>query len=362
MKRIVLRVAGAAVALAVLATGYLWLHGDFRRWDNEARLDSACDGLLDRAVVQEVFGDGDVTVRAWEGAPHHVRCEVVVEDGGRADVRVTDDAGAEDPLAEVYLGGRKKQLAVPVGHGWTGLFGAEFGRTGATDEADEVTTVLVLRCTAGGTKALTVTVETGFADPGSFDDPAVRPAYTRIAEATARKADEVRGCKAELGTKVRSLPLPVRKDEYKPLAEAEGTCAGIASVRGVRTVLETARGGAPYERCQLNDARGGHRYGLEASFGPYAQAFFRGNRMSLREDDLPTGDKPAHHRTRDGRVSWTTAACPDGTALFTLFADGDRDDKDSAPVSGDRAQERAALKTFAERAAKAHNCRTPAVP
>ncbi|NGO78263.1 hypothetical protein G6045_21730 [Streptomyces sp. YC504] len=358
VRKLLLRIAGGAVALAVLVPGYLWLHGDFRRWDNEAKLDAACGGLLDRSVMREVLGEGDVTVRGWDDTPHHVRCEVVIGGGGKADVRVADETAISVAGFEPFLGGREHALAVPVGNGWSGLFGAD---SGDEDETEGVTTALTLHCTAGEAKTLMVTVTAEFTDARPLDDPANRPVYARIAEATARKVSDVRGCEAELGERLRSLPLPVREDEYKPLADADGTCAGIEPVRGVRTALEVARNGAPYERCRLNGADGESRYGLEASFGSYAQAFFRGNRDSYREN-LPTGEDPAHHRTRGEGVSWTTAKCPGGTALFTLFASGDEDDKTSALLSGDLAHERAALKTFAERSAKAHGCQAPKAP
>ncbi|MER7170564.1 hypothetical protein [Streptomyces mesophilus] len=358
VKRLLLRSAGGVVALAVLVSGYLWLHGDFRRWDDAAKLDAACDGLLDPAVMREVLGDGEVGVREWDGTAHHVRCEVVVDGGGKADVRVADETAIGVAGFEPFLGGRERGLAVPVGNGWSGLFGAD---SGDEDETEGVTTAFTLHCTAGEAKTIMVTLRAELFDERPVDDPANRPAYTRIAEATARKVSEVRGCEAELGDKVRSVPLPVREDEYEPLDEADGTCAGIEPLRGVRTVLETARDGAPYERCRLLDADRLRRYGLEASFGTYAQSFFRGNRASY-EDDLPTGRVPAHHRARDESVSWTTAKCPEGTALFTLVAYGRHDDKTSALVSGDLAQERAALKIFAERSAESHGCRPPKAP
>ncbi|WP_199545856.1 hypothetical protein [Streptomyces sp. N35] len=278
--------------------------------------------------------------------------------GGKADVRVADETATGVAGFEPFLGGREHALAVPVGNGWSGLFGAAGGDG---DETEGVTTSLALHCTAGDAKTLMVTVRADFTDARPLDDPASRPAYARIAEATARKVSEVRGCEAELGDRVRSLPLPVREDEYKPLAEADGTCAGIEAVRGVRTALETARDGAPYERCRLLGVDGLRRYGLEASFGTYAESFFRGNRQSY-EEDLPTGEDPAHHRGREEGVSWTTAKCPEGTALFTLAAYGRHDEKGSALVSGDLAQERAALKIFAERSAQAHGCQAPKAP
>ncbi|MBC9711420.1 hypothetical protein H9Y04_02390 [Streptomyces sp. TRM66268-LWL] len=361
-RRLVLRIAGAAVVLAVLVPGYLWLHGDFRRWDDEAKLDAACDGLLDRAAIREVLGDGDVGVREWDGPAHQVRCEVVVEGGGRVEVRVADETVIGSSVSDLYVyrGTGRATPSVPVGGGWSGLFGAR-PRGVDGEDFDDVTTALTLRCTAGDAKSLMVAVETDPAEAGPLDDPANRPAYARIAETTARKASDVRGCDAEPGRKVRSLRLPVSQDEYKPLAEADGTCAGIEPVSGVRSALETARDGAPYEVCLLNGPDGSRRYELAAAFGPYALLEFEENR-TYGAQDRPVGDVPARNRKRADQSGWTTAKCPDGTAVFTLLAVGRHEDKGSAFVSGDLAQERAVLKVFAERSAGAHGCQAPATP
>jgi hypothetical protein len=373
---IILRAVAALAAAAVAIVGYLFVHGDFQRWRDESALDSACDGLLDRNVVRDVLGPGSVEVEDEDrgtdedrGSTALVGCEVDVDGGGSADIRILDTAYVGQILDSLYKGPPGAQaLSVPVGHGWTGLFGAEPKTIGGdpdlfgADEDEAVTVSLVLECTkAGSAKGfLSVTVETRI--DKTLDNPANRPEYAKIATSTAAKVSKTRHCGAELGKPVRSLDLPVTEDEYKPLGTADGTCSGISTAQGVSIARETARGGAPYEVCWLSDADFTTRYVLAAVFGPYAQEQFVAY-QEYGEQDTPYPDTPAHHRDTGGRVSWTTAKCSDGRALFTLQPAADQDDNRKNTASNpDFAYERAALRAFAERSAKAHGCSAPVTP
>ncbi|MFE7621227.1 hypothetical protein [Streptomyces sp. NPDC057496] len=383
MRRIVLGAVAAVVATAVAVAGYFLVHGDFRRWSDEAALDGACDGLLDRNVVRDVLGPGTVRVedpihdldrRAAEvSGTDLVGCEVRVQDGGAAEIRVLDITRAVRNLEALYYRSTPAELAVPVGHGWTGLFGSIPARSGTrapseAGENDKATMSLVLRCARGsGAESLSVTVETTL--DKSPDDPAVRPEFARIATSTAARVSKARHCGAELGKPVGSLGLPVREDEYEPLGTADGTCSGIPAARGVTTATETARGGAPHEMCLLGDADGTTRYSLDADYGPYAQERLHGyeeDRLVSGDEDTPDDDTPAHHRDGEGRMSWTTAGCADGRALFVLrpVYERYRMGKRVGPPAdeADLAYERAVLKAFAERSAKARGCSAPAVP
>ncbi|MGW1408877.1 hypothetical protein [Streptomyces sp. NPDC002403] len=366
MRRIVLRAVAAVAAVAVAVAGYLLVHGDFQRWSDDSALDGACDGLLDRNVVRGVLGPGAVEVEDGIRGPGLVGCEVRVQDGGTAEIRVLDTSRVGRNQDSLPLGS-SSVLAVPVGHGWTGLFGAVPGRFEASDlfEADEdqkAATSLVLACTGGNSAdSLSVTVRTTL--DKSLDNPAVRPEFARIATSTAARVSKARHCGARLGKPVSSLGLPVHEDEYEPLGTADGTCAGIPAARGVTIATETARGGAPHETCRLGDADRGTRYVLEADYGPYAQERLRGYEEDPY-DDAPNSDTPAHHRDRDGRMSWTAAECEGGRALFTLHPSNGKGENRRPPSSdADLAYERAALKVFAERSVKARGgCSAPVSP
>lgn len=265
VRRIVLRVVATLAAAAVAVAGFLLVHGDFQRWKDESALDGACDGLLDRDVVRDVLGPGAVDVENTERADLGlVRCEVEIDGGGSADIRVLDTAHVgEDRMDSLYTGSPgEKALSVPVGQGWTGLFGARPKHVGGpfdTDEAEDVTVSLVLGCAgAGRTEGLSVTVETTL--DKTLDDPANRPEFARIATSTAAKASKARRCGARLGQRVRSLGLPVDETEYRPLGTADGTCSGINAGQGVSVATgDRARGsavrsvstGGPGPRCAL---------------------------------------------------------------------------------------------------------------
>jgi len=85
--------------------------------------------------------------------------------------------------------------------------------------------------------------------------------------------------------------------------------------------------------------------------------------MSVEVEDIEAGAEEESYEVpgltgrvgEDGRA-WIVAKCPDGPALFTLRV---ADDRDGAASSPGLAYERAALRAFAERSAKAHGCSVP---
>ncbi|MET8743626.1 hypothetical protein [Streptomyces sp. NPDC004728] len=365
MRRNVLRAVVALVAAAVAVAGYLQVHGDFQRWSDESALDGACDGLLDRNVVRGVLGAGAVEVDDERRGAGLVGCEVHVYGGGAVEITILDTSQAGQYPDSLFTSSQAV-FAVPVGHGWSGLFGAGLEDVATADlfsatEYEDVTTSLVLKCTgASSAKSLYISVTT--TGDTSLDDPAVRPEFARIATSTASRASKARNCGAELGKPVSSLDLPVIQDEYEPLGTADETCSGIPAAHGMAIATETARGGAPHETCRLADADRGTRYVLEADYGPYAR---RQLILAAEDpyDDTPDSETPAHQRDRDGRTSWTSAKCPDGQALFTLRPSSERGERRKYPGSdADLAYERAALRAFAERSAKGHGCSAPATP
>ncbi|MFB7215240.1 hypothetical protein [Streptomyces sp. NPDC056255] len=365
MRRNVLRAVVALVAAAVVVAGYLQVHGDFQRWSDESALDGACDGLLDRNVVRGVLGTGAVEIENERRGVGLVGCEVHVYGGGAVKISILDTSQAGQYPNSLFTG-PQAVFAVPVGHGWSGLFGSGWKDVEKADlfsatEYEDVTTSLVLKCTGTRSpKSLYVSVTT--TGDASLDDPAERPGFTRIATSTASRVSKARHCEAELGKPVSSLDLPVTEDDYEPLGTAGGTCSGIPAAHGMAIATETARGGAPHETCLLADADHRRRYKLEADFGPYAQEqLFLAAQSSF--EGAPDSGTPAHQRDPGGRMSWTSAKCPDGRALFTLQPWADARERLDYPRSNtDLAYERAALRAFAERSAKGHGCSAPATP
>ncbi|WP_338702809.1 hypothetical protein V2W30_36090 [Streptomyces sp. Q6] len=345
---------GAPLAVVVLVAGFLLFHGDFQRWRDDAALDEACGGLLDRDAVRDVLGSGAVEVDERGGGVAH--CRVAVH--GSAEILVEDTTRAGGSETGGYFGhATSSVLPVPVGHGWSGLFwtGARDARPGDGPAASvEAGVALVLPCTGGRSLSVTVTSTLD----GTLDDPANRPAYARIATTTAAEAARARGCEAELGDPIRSLDLPVlADDEYEPLRTASGTCAGVPGTRTLTRATETARNGAPYEVCRLTGT-GTESTVLTADYGAYAQRRYAEYERSY-DDEVPAADRPAHLRTSERGSTWTTAECPDGTALFELSSLDERTAKKRSPTSVELSAERAALTAFAARSAKAHACEPP---
>lgn len=370
VRRIILR---AVIALAVTAAGvlgYLDVHGDFQRWSDNSALDGACDGLLDRDVVRGVLGAGEVEVEDEDESYARANrgliagCQVQVDGGGSAEIRIRDAAYVEEHVDSLYKSSVSRVLPVPVGYGWSGLFGAdpEEPKGYLVSHGDkDVTVSLLLDCAESSkVKSLSVTVETSLRG-ATLDDPANRPEYARIATSTAAKASKKQGCEAKLGKPVRRLGLPVTEDEYQPLRTADGTCSGISTAKEVTLATETDRRGAPYEICRLSDADTSARYLLKGQFGPYAQEAYADYQEFGYGKSRPSPDVAAQQRVADGPVSWTSAKCPDGLALFTLevAADEDKDRKNTASTPS-LAYERAALRAFAGHAAEAHGCSAPA--
>ncbi|MFJ8821159.1 hypothetical protein ACIREE_05185 [Streptomyces sp. NPDC102467] len=349
---------GAPLALIVLVAGFLLFHGDFGRWSDNSALDDACAGLLDRSAVRGVLGTGDADVEGLGGALAH--CRVTVEGGGSAEIQVDDTAQALRSAAGVPAAGGDG-LAVPVGHGWSGLFNAEFD-TSRPEQGNGVegTVLLLLTCTGtGGPDGLAVSVRSTL--DGSLDDPANRPRYARIATSTAAEAAKAQHCATQLGSSVKSLGLPVTKDQYQPIGSADGTCAGLSAARGLRVATETARGGAPTEMCRLADTAGTLEDDLTAFFGPYAEEELRYHE-ERGYGEGPTHDRPARQRTADGRVGWTSAECLDGRALFTVrvgTAGASGSVRKPPSAAADLVAERTLLTAFAARSAKAHGCSAP---
>ncbi|MEU5024361.1 hypothetical protein [Streptomyces milbemycinicus] len=363
-------IGAAVLVLAALTGTVVWIAGS-----DDRALDDACDGVLAKDEVRAVLGDGEISVsnrtkgtfdtkaKANEDQANTlaVRCEVTAD--GKGSVNVNIEAGPRPRttygIAGTYtpLPGRDT-LAVPLGHGWSGVFGTDNVRQDDNEDG-EGTAAVLLECAKGGASLL-ITVETKLGGV-TLDDPAVRPDFVRTATATAKAANDHWGCGASLGKPVRTVGLPVNEDEYEPLLGADGTCAGVptAARSAVSTARETARDGAPREACALGARDGSPRYRLDAYYGPYAEE------TRAEYSDSPSQDGPTPADEPSGRLGqsayWASASCPDGAedALFLVRADGAEDDTRRKP---DLTYERAALKAFAERSARHHGCEAPTTP
>ncbi|GHF59482.1 hypothetical protein [Streptomyces griseosporeus] len=355
-------IAAVAAAALLAGGGVFWLYGQ-----NDRELARACGGMLAVADVRAVLGDGRLDVETDSGTDRD-SCEVTAEGGRSARVEIVDatrtgEPGRRDPLPD--LGGPSARgLAVPVGSGWSGLFAA------GDDEDGKATVTLSLTCARSSAKTATGKPVTGLVvsvrtELGTtLDDPADRPAYTRIATGTAAKAADAYGCQTRLGApRIRTVGLPVTWEEYEPLTGTTGTCAGVPTAPGVTTARETARAGAPVERCLLgDDDYADERYTLQALFGPYA-ARERAYYAERRYDSAPTPADAPKGRLNDDADYWASAACPgDGRerALFLIQRTHPRDAP--RPTEAEQAYARQALRAFAERAATAHGCAAPTTP
>ncbi|MFD9281394.1 hypothetical protein ACFWD7_29550 [Streptomyces mirabilis] len=198
----------------------------------------------------------------------------------------------------------------------------------------------------------------------TIDNPANRPAYVRIATGTAAKAAKTYGCVTDLGDRpVRTVRLPVPEEEFEPLPDASGMCAGIHPTSGVTTVGETTRAGAPRETRLLgDDGLGNHCYSLDAYFGAYAVQLKAGcDEEAEYSSDSTPADAPKGRLPGDGDY-WGSAACPaDGErAVFELRRASAGDER--RLMERERECARTVLRTFAEHSAKAHGRSAPTTP
>ncbi|MER5226766.1 hypothetical protein [Streptomyces flaveus] len=350
----------------VAAGGFLWQSGS-----NGRELAGACGGMLAVDEVRAVLGQDklDVSTESGEGID---TCEVHGDGQGTVSVTIVDTTDVGDDRSRFLLpqvpDPSDHALPVPIGHGWSGLFGAD-----ATDDG-EGTTTLLLTCGADATggsaaqddsgasnvKGLAVTVESDLVAT-TVDNPANRPDFVRVATGTAAKAAKAHHCATRLGRQVRTVGLPVTEEEFEPLTHTSGTCAGIRPNADVTTAQETARDGAARETCLLGgDGLGEHRYALEAYYGAYAAELKAGVREERPDGDIPGETASGQIDPKNGAY-WGSAHCPaEGEqGIFTLR----RANNQLGPSTPkERIYMKAALRAFAERSARGHGCSAVATP
>ncbi|WP_069884799.1 hypothetical protein [Streptomyces luteocolor] len=412
--RVVLSSCGALVALALFGGGSYWWGGPRERSEARQVIAGACRGMLPAEEMRAVLGDGPFTSgpgrrivpdagRPEEndrGAAWQVACAVSRETEHHAGHPTHDasvevsvqrvperkgngtDADHERPRGYGALYPRVPTDLPPaaLGGGWRGTLTTGEGTSGPGG-GESASTAVLLDC-ARGRGSLLVSVDVEVED-GNVDDPGQRTSSARIATATAAKASRELGCDAEVGKPLRTVALPVNADEDVPLADASGTCRGVPG-RGERVTRawESARAEGPVEVCVLAGGRPGmpmdgpertRSYHLVAYYGPYAEQerLDHLERYGRYSDDPGPGDAPAGRLPGGGH--WASAGCRDGggPALFTVRPDDVPDrvayGADGKPVgaresTADLAYQRAALKEFAQRSARAHGCGAPRLP
>ncbi|OKJ99696.1 hypothetical protein AMK26_27235 [Streptomyces sp. CB03234] len=334
------RTALWTAAVVTVAGGYFWLSGGYDAWRHDRALDTVCEGDLAAEQVRALFPDVELRSHGGDDKDGDWYCEAAtadVERDGRGRVSVEiDRADGSEPRSDGDGG------AVPLGHGWTGLF--DFGGDrDSTVVRTGVASVLV-DCGKGSGDGLLATARARLARGGDFRDSAARVRLAAVLTETVTAYAERTGCDARTGSPVKDVAVPVDR-LAEPVARASGTCADLvdpATARAwdVRTVAEHPRTPAPVETCRLDGPDGTPLYHFTALYGPFARY-----------------EKPQSRTDTDGTPR-LTAVCPGAgaTALYTAFP------YSAAPREGatpDPAGLRAALKRFADRSAAAHGCSAP---
>ncbi|MFE6700210.1 hypothetical protein [Streptomyces sp. NPDC057718] len=348
-RRPVRRTAAWTVTAAVLAGGLFWVSGGYDSWRDDRALDSACDGDLAAGAVRQLFDGISLTSASGWGDRGHCTVSASDDDTDADLVLWTRDTEGLGDLDGV------QGLDAPLGHGWTGSFGFDPD----DEDTDEARATLLLSCGKGSGHGRVMTAEADLGQ-GGFDDPVARErlvaVLTETATAYARRTD----CAAQAGGRVEDVGVTTTRRDYKPVADATGSCAGLldgktAARWGVRTVQEIEAAPAPLEDCVLGGLRGAYLYAFTAYYGPAAE----GKRTRLdhwwdNDTDRTGADAPDASYALVARCAGVG-----GTAVFQVSTLHDKDDpKLAAPIVDHRGL-RAALQRFAERSAKLHDCEKP---
>ncbi|WP_405687752.1 hypothetical protein [Streptomyces sp. NBC_00057] len=337
MRRKLMTGASAVVALALIGAGVFYATGGYDDWQADRSLDRACDGLLDTSELKALLGADRLHSKGAD--PAH--CSVSDPGDGHASLRVEITRGAAPARLlgtlrrdSPHIGGT---LMSPVGNGRPAILKTSAQMAAASG---------ALACGPGESDSLTV-VMTAVRDGSgtALDQPDQRARLARALAGTLDRTAEQWHCASGPAGSGRITTVPDDTTRtLKTAGRTTGTCKGIAS-----SAYEAAADGpAPVEDCVLADASGTRLFQLSAYYGPYVKAArletVRGKRFLTEAGGT------------DG-VYWTTSACKDGAALFSVETLFDEEKKDFRPA--DPKLQRAALKTFAENSAKRHGCPSP---
>lgn len=345
-----IRLAAGLTAGAVLVTGGLfWLSGGWDSWQHDRALDSACGGTLAADPVRELVAGAEVEAEIRTGRDWW-QCrvsEVDDEEHGRIDVRVTV-SDRRSPI--VSLDAEWKDA--PLGHGWTGGFSFDPD----AEDRGEASASVRLACadrTSAEPAAPVVAMVRARIDRADFGRPDVRSALTSVLTGTTTAYARQFSCRVTEGEPVREVGVSVNAWDYKPFASVSGSCAGIVDGRtaarwGVRTAVETAPGPKAVEGCTLGGMRGAPLYTFSASYGEALEWLERERLEDLAQE--PPGDAPDGHY-----VLWADCPGREAGAAYTVAPHGNRQ-SEASDLALDHPGLRAALRSFAERSAKAHGC------
>lgn len=327
--------AGGAVVLALVAGGTIWGFGF--KWDDSGdELGDSCRDSLAVGEARQFFPGAELEARTqtdeWVG--HEIeRCFVQ----GRG--------GTDGPVLRLQIrpaaayrvsGAAENASATPIGHGWNGSFAVR-GRPEAG---------VLVDCASLPGKGLLVLTE-ATADVDELSDGQVLQ-VARLATESARRAADRFSCEGALGQR----PTQVDRTEwqYRPVAQASGTCRGVATSQATRlritSVSEKPAGRALTESCSLKRGTAGH-FSLTAYYGPSAE-----QEMYL-DGRYPGSVKGAYMRSH---------ACQGalGTAYFKLVRSPKSEDgKQDGQARDDSPEARELLAAFAAASGNRHGCPLP---
>ncbi|MGY0059371.1 hypothetical protein ACWY4P_22915 [Streptomyces sp. LZ34] len=348
---------GIALALLAVAAGWFYFSGGYDRWRDEKSVADACDGTVAVDEVRALLGTDDVSgdtshrtaggksrdgsgppVICWLDGPGGYQQRAVVRMEWRSQAWGPHTVSGRDP------GSFTTTVPAPIGAGWSGM-------ENLAGDGAAATVVLDCRNTDGprAGDSLTLFVHSWGSRP--YEEAVQRVRLARFATRTAQAAAREYGCDARFGGRVQRVgPLDSGRPEYReapPLAEADGTCAGIKPGSVITRAHETAAGRAPVEDCMLIDDKSQALFRLSSYYGTFADDQRMKTQTGRQLDSAVT--KPL----RTDFLFRAEAACP-GSPRQAVFVVDYRDyDHDAKPQRG---YAREALREFAERSAARHGC------
>ena len=313
------------------AGGVVYASGAYDSWHDGRALDDACKGLVSAAEAREALGMDRVSgkaigrpgCRVYDPGDTNAELVVMVRRGQDAAVSIRTNP------AEI-LSTDREQALVPVGNGWPALVSS-----GTTTKPYATA---YLPCGKNANDDLVLSMSVAHAD-ASADPQQRRNGMAVLVTRALKQAAKDQGCALPDTKGATAAPAASAFDTLKKSGVATGTCRGVNSA-SYEAQPDPA---APVEQCFLATDNGEPTFRMAAYYGPYTIA---PRRDPYRSPDDYVGTSG----TNEGK-SWTTASCPDGTALYTLQP------LNSRAKAGDF--ERQALITFATRSAKRHSCGSP---